>query len=662
MKIFRLLSVLAFLGALLTAPSALRAQSAGTIDASLNASIAGSGGNVSAIAVQPDGNIIIAGLFSSVGGVPRGNIARISQDGTLDPTFNPKTNGQVNCAALQPDGSIVIGGTFTSLQPNGASAPTTRNYVARIHTDGSLDTTFNPNADNFVNCAAVQADGKIVLGGSFQFFGFTLRQCLARFNADGSVDASFSPQPDSAVYSIIVRSDRELLVGGQFNEFNSLGTGTPVTRHSLALLLSDGTVDTSFDPEPSGRVAALALQPNGQVILGGDFDHLQPKGGPKITQFNIARVNADGSLDTTFAPTPGSGLDSLVLQTNGQIVISGAFTYVRPAGGSNIPRNRIARLNSDGSVDSTFDPNANGEVDGVAFLPDGEVLIGGSFTSLQPDGAANPTTGNFLALLNNDPATQSLTAPDATQIQWLRGGASPEITSVLFERSPDGENWFPLGAGTQITGGWQLTGLDLSGLRGTILALAQAPGGLNVSSPGSLVETASFDFDTVGGFTVMPTLIAPASNSATKSPVTVSFTLPETALSGSVKLKFGSNAQTLVLSSTEETAGTHVFTFDPANPVATSGGAVASIASGNILDLPNYTVTLSYQDTLSHPAASVTSSNVDIDTITQTPQLSAPLINGTLGGPFGSGGYGFVFNLLETALPGSVQVTFDNGS
>ena len=179
------------------------APSARTLDA-LNANVVG-GNFVLATAVQPDGKIIIAGHFTSVLGVPRSNIARLNANGNLDTGFDPKANGVVYSVAVQADGKILLGGYFSGLQPNGAATATVRLFVARVNGDGGLDTDFDPKANIDGVSVAVQADGKILLGGPFSTFQpngaafATTRQCVARVKADGSLDTGFYPKPDQQV-------------------------------------------------------------------------------------------------------------------------------------------------------------------------------------------------------------------------------------------------------------------------------------------------------------------------------------------------------------------------------------------------------------------------------------------------------------------------------
>ena len=293
----------------------------------------------------------------------------------------------------------------------------------------------------------------------------------------------------------------------------------------------------------------------------------------------------------------------MAVQADGKIVLGGQFTTV-----NGTARNRIARLNGDGSLESTatFNPGtgANSFVFCVAVQADGKLVIGGAFTTV------NGTARVGLARLNNDAATQSLTAPDATQALWSRGGAGPAVSAVTFEKSTDGGGtWTALGAGTRVgtSANWQLTGLALP-TTGQLRARGRTAGGYLSGSSGLIEQVAAFSLDST---TLAPTLTAPATSTVTGSPVSVDFTLPEAALNGSVTLSFGSTV--LTLANSEGSAGAHSFTFNPANPTAS-----AQIASGSAVADGTYTVTLSYQDALGNPAASTVRTNVTIDTTAPT--------------------------------------------
>jgi len=201
-----------------------------------------------------------------------------------------------------------------------------------------------------VSAIALQADGRIILGGRFITVNGVARRCVARLNANGSVDAAFDPgsglttsdEGEEEANVILVQPDGRVLVGGSFTQVNG------VERQSLARLLADGSLDVTFDPgvveglSESLVVRALALQPDNKVLVGGDgfvFNGILRNG--------IARLNADGSLDAGFEATLESEFEdgpipvwALALQGDGQILVAGAFDRVQ-----GLPRFGLARLN-----------------------------------------------------------------------------------------------------------------------------------------------------------------------------------------------------------------------------------------------------------------------------------------------------------------------------
>jgi uncharacterized delta-60 repeat protein len=363
-----------------------RLNADGTLDTDFNPSTS----TVNAVAIQSDGKIVIGGTFTSVNGTTRNRIARLNADGTLDTDFNPGTgaNNTVWTVAVQPDGKIVIGGAFTTVDG------TTRNRIARLNADGTLDTSFGnglAGASSTVRAVAVQSDGKVVIGGDFTSVnGITINR-VARLNADGSLDATFDPGTgaSSTVNVLAVQSDGKVVIGGFFTTVN--GTA----RNQIARLNADGTLDTSFGNGLAGAgdtVQAVAVQSDGKIVIGGGFTTVNG-----VSRERIARLNADGTLDTSFGnglAGAGSGVEAVAVQSDGKIVIGGWFTTV-----NGVSRNRIARLNADGTLDTSFGDGlagANNTVYAVAIQSDGKIVIGGNFTSV------NGTTINRVARLNAD--------------------------------------------------------------------------------------------------------------------------------------------------------------------------------------------------------------------------------------------------------------------
>jgi uncharacterized delta-60 repeat protein len=338
---------------------------------------------VGAITLQNDGKAPIGGNFTAFNGVKRTGIARLNTDGTLDGTFGnvlTGVNDGVAAIALQSDGKVLIGGRFTNLV-NG----TLLSNIARLNSDGTLDTSFGSGvtgANNTVSAITPQSDGKVFIGGSFTTVNGTARSCIARLNSDGTLDASFAnglTGADNTVTVIALQNDGKVLIGGRFANVNGTGRGC------IARLNPDGTLDNTFGSGLAGAVQTyspvsssvsdIALQNDDKVLIGGFFTTVNG-----TTRSGIARLNSDGTLDTTFNGVATLyAAYSMALQSDGKVLIGGAFWF------NGIPVDRVARLNSDGTLDTTF---ANGqadvenEVDAMALQSDGKVIIGGYFSTV----------------------------------------------------------------------------------------------------------------------------------------------------------------------------------------------------------------------------------------------------------------------------------------
>src|SRR6266478_5737074 len=301
-----------------------------------------------------------------------GGAAAVRGQSALD-GFDPNANGVVRVVVVQPDGKILIGGDFTTLSPNGGVA-VTRNRIARLNPDGTLDTAFNPNASG-TNCTihaiGVQADGKVVVGGNFTSIGGQMRNNIARLDATTGLADSFNPHADNGVFAIAVQADGKILAGGAF-----FSIGGQQRAHIARLDAITGLAD-SFDPNAGNEVLSIAVQGDGKILVGGGFTTLAPNGGAAVTRNHIARLEIDGGLDQTLnLNTLGNFVAATAVQPDGKVLIGGFFASVL-----GVTRNNIARLNTDGTLDMAFDPNANRTVVSIALQPDGKILVGGEFFS-----------------------------------------------------------------------------------------------------------------------------------------------------------------------------------------------------------------------------------------------------------------------------------------
>jgi uncharacterized delta-60 repeat protein len=480
----------------------------GSVDADFDP---GADNFVEALAVQPDGRILVGGNFTMLGGGGRGTtrrdrIGRLNADGSLDTTFNPGANDQVNALALQPDGKILVGGDFFTMLGGGA-----RNALGRLDADGSLDIAFDPGANGKVYALAVQADGKILVGGLFTGLGgggsgINVRHNLGRLNPDGSLDTTFDPGANGAVYAVVVQADGKIIVGGAFTTLGGGGTGT-MTRQHVGRLNADGSLDTAFDPGANADVHVAAVQPDGMILLGGRFTALGGGTGTSTRNY-LGRLNADGSLDAGFNPGANDKVHALAVHADGTILVGGEFTMMGGGGSGATERSRIARLNVDGSIDPAFNPGASYVVHALAVQADGKVLTGGGFTAFA--GAAGLTLRNFVArLANTESASQRLSVTsDGSIVRWARGGAGPEISRATFESSTDGATFTSLGTGTRAAGEWQLSGQSLT--LGQNLFVRARGYHATGHGPDSIVESIWNAY--IAGMTTCPAItVAPAS-------------------------------------------------------------------------------------------------------------------------------------------------------
>ncbi len=410
---------------------------------------------VNTIQLQPDGKILMGGYFTQLhpegqAVIGRSYIGRLNHDGTVDTTFAAGTDNVVRTMLLQPNGQILLGGTFQNVTPTGGSAGVPRTYAARLNTDGTLDTVFNPNPNGVVYALAYQPNGQVIIGGSFTTVqpGGTgtpvTRNHLARFNADGSLDTSFDPNADKTVLSLAVQTNGQIVVGGGFSTMQPNGASTPTTRNCAARLNADGSLDTSFDPEPNGSVSTILILPNGQIIIGGQFITVQPNATTSAVQCDfLARLNTDGSVDGSYLINPLQSVSAVAVQPDGKLLIGGTFSQVFPV--NNLAATAspyIARINNDGSVDTSFLPTPNQAVNAIAVQPDGNVVFGGYFTTVQPEDTAAPTLRNHIARVNADGVPDSTLDPDETGTVFATAALSNGQTLV-------GGTFLSIGGATQ---------------------------------------------------------------------------------------------------------------------------------------------------------------------------------------------------------------------
>jgi len=344
---------------------ALLAASAGTRDAAFSPTGAGLNGAVTALALQPDGRIVVGGAFTAYDGTPRPRIARLMPTGALDASFDPGSglDGPVEAVALRAGGDILAAGAFSKADGQN------RGGLAEFGAGGALDSGFDSGAGTGgVAARAVVSlpSGGAMLGGAFTSYGGISQTGIAEIRADGTLETGWfgyvgGPVPE--VNTVVRRSDGAVIAGGAFT------LAQTTARGRIALFDAAGTVDPSYASGAGfdGSVEALALQPDGKVLVGGQFTSYDGTSRPRI-----ARLNADGSLDTAFAS--GTGFD--------------------------------------------------GTVEALAVQGDGGVLAGGAFSTFA--GSAAPFVARLLGTATDDPVVPAPAAPPAASAPAPSPAASPQ--------------------------------------------------------------------------------------------------------------------------------------------------------------------------------------------------------------------------------------------
>ena len=296
---------------------------------------------------------------------------------------------------------IAGSGEYSATKPNGAfmnkdfkqtvsvAALVLGGFSSLCHAQSPLPDDFNPPLvpdyrrpgpyppttydKAWVYSAVEQTDGKIILGGEFLGAVGGLTGGLVRLHPDGTPDLSFNPKVTNDVYAVALPVDGKILFAGDFQR-----VGTFMCK-GLARLDGGDVVELTFNPQATNsfypsltqEVFALMPQTNGMILVAGAFDRLNGQ-----IRNGIGRLNDDGSVDAGFNPVPNNRLTSMAIQADGRILIAGIFTTV-----SGVPRNRIARLNANGTVDPDFHPDGGNVVFAMLEQPDGKILVGGELTS-----------------------------------------------------------------------------------------------------------------------------------------------------------------------------------------------------------------------------------------------------------------------------------------
>lgn len=365
---------------------------------------------------QPNGKYVFGGFFTEYNGVVRNGIARANADGSVDESFSSplQYNVYVSDVAIQSDGKIIVVGRWDN-DPSASSFST----IIRLNSDGTIDPTFTPGsgADDMILAVELQSNGKIVIGGYFTSYDGENRGRIARLNADGTLDTSFVSTSGASgdVNDLVIQSDGKIVIGGSFTTYNG------ASRNRVARINTDGSNDATFSPGTGANsyITSVDLQSDGKVIIAGNFSSVAG-----TTRNRLARLNTNGSHDTTFSP--GTGLNGLVedidVQTDDKVVVGGVFSLY-----NGVNRQYLARANANGSLDTGFSVGTGPDqsLDMASVLSDGDIFISGAYLS-----SYNGVNMDHIIRLNGDGTL------DANF-----DGGPVDAPTVIIESVPDRALW-----------------------------------------------------------------------------------------------------------------------------------------------------------------------------------------------------------------------------
>jgi len=422
--------------------------------------------DLNAMVLGGDGKLTIAGsVYNNIDNTYDFAIARLNRDGSLDASFgsngkittDPGTaNGKLYSITIQADNRIVVAGYFGSIIAPEFNVGGVSNFIlARYNSDGSLDTGFGLNGKVFTDFPstkaevydlALQADGKIVAAGLSGDGGSSPNTniALARYNTNGSLDSSFSDDGmqvtmlgtvgKAMAHAVTIQDNGKIVIAGtgynthdydfvvaRYNENGSLDTGFNAGIPELTDI--GGSQDYAFD---------IRIQADGKIVAGGN-GHLLTPGGAN-SEFTLARYNADGTPDSSFdadgklttAILYGNDfINSIAVQTDGKIIACG---YCRTGSGTD---NALARYNSDGSLDTSFDDDGRltifygsspDQANAMALQDDGKILVAGDFGTssalvrYKPNGDLDSNFGEKGKVLNGQTQAKAISVQNDGKI------------------------------------------------------------------------------------------------------------------------------------------------------------------------------------------------------------------------------------------------------
>jgi uncharacterized delta-60 repeat protein len=378
-------------------------------------------GTVHALSVDAFGNITAGGEFNSVNETPRNNLVRLTTNGAIDNTFTLGTDGPVFALAADSQNALYLAGAFNS--PS--------RHLARINSAGELaPLAIGTSTSSRIKCLALGTDGSLAFGGPFRDLDGVAALYTGKLTAAGAIDAAFnsgllsSMSLEAGADAIALQPDGKVIVGGNFN--------TPSGFATLVRLNADGSLDETFSGDHGSILYPknITLLENGQILVAG----VANSSGEGF----VRRLHANGSVDNTFqAPLFQGWVHTVSSDGNGGLIVGGSF-----AGG-------LARLTANGALDNAWNISTDGAVTALAPRANDAILVGGSFRTIGNVSQSSLARIKFAAKSN-------VTATNAGGrfLARLQGDAGK---TYEIESSTDLNSWAFFGTTTATDAGIEIT-------------------------------------------------------------------------------------------------------------------------------------------------------------------------------------------------------------
>ncbi len=382
-------------------------QANGQIDATFNVDGVGANNSIFAMDTLSNGEIIIGGSFTNFNETSKSRLGKLEKNGTLIASFPSVQvpNNTVSSIIIEDDDKIMLGGVFSIVAGAGGS-------IRRILGNGNADPSFTAvvTAGSTTETLIPYGENHYFAGGQFTFYdGENVDKFVLIKKSDGKRETNFNNIGIKSTGNILAAASnfpQGIVVGGTFSIVSSALTGNIFKLTNAGFLdgsfnaghgIYAGTFGSISPTSSAARVLRIVKQPDGKVLVAGQFSRYFDK-----VSRCIVRLNPDGSFDESFqAGLPGADHEILDadLQPDGKIVIVGRFSGI-----NGTRRDRLARLNTDGSVDESFKPDnwlptSTSTLNAVAVAPNGNIYVGGVFSSYFTSGTFSTNYKRLIRLL-----------------------------------------------------------------------------------------------------------------------------------------------------------------------------------------------------------------------------------------------------------------------